>query len=950
MLGQADWPRFVDLSFTFGEENQKVFLSFHEFKDVYQVHLTNIGKFGHVVEVIYPKLNSEFLPTTKPNIEYETKQLLGPDTGEFDVVIRRLVQVLRKKNRCRKSTIVFLGLDGINQPLVQAALDRLEKFLLFVLLDGPPYANGDVHVGHAINKVLKDFIFKTRIPKHRVKFQPGWDCHGLPIELKIAKKEGKSEEKDSPLDIRSKARKVALDAYKSQLNGFKRWGVTADWKKPYFTMDPEYVEKELNIFAELCEKKFVYRSFKPIYWSPSSRTALAESELEYNEKHKSMATFFRFQMINFDLDCVGLSSLKESKKPIHTFALVWTTTPWTLPLNDVIAFSEQLKYAIVEFEDAKTKNLPVREFYIVAEQLVSQISATLERPLNVLTVIEPQLLKDSFYRHCFFTSMASPMVPAKHVTATVGTGLVHSCYAHGFDDYKISVERNEIVQCFVDEEGKYTRQMGYDLEGKDVVTQGSKAVLNILKKHVLHSYTYTHSYPYDWRTKKPVIIRASKQWFIDVNEISKTAAEFVKDGLDMDFQQKSSFIKQLSNRPAWCISRQRVWGVPIPALMDEKDEVVTGPDFIRFIARKIKETNNTDFCLAARNEPPFEKILVHGFSVDDKNKKMSKSEGNVIDPQSITDGNLKQNALGADGLRLWVAVYGSEGTSDVKLGKKVLEELELKLKQIRTMFKFLLGSLDGHTGYGRCDGNDKSGGLSPEDMEFSLLDKFILRETIKFVKRSKENLENYRFRIVINEFVQFISNPLSSIFINSVRDRLYCDPLESKSRNAAIFTIDFVGRQMANLIAPILPHLATEYCLHHPLLKNRADEVHKGKICEELETYLPKNENDESVFEFLLKVRKQLLERIKSMDLSKKGLLVILDEENYEELFKLQGEESFDSDLTEIFGVSYVKIQKGDETKVEVIESPLKFCIRCRRHSRKESERLCPRCESAVKN
>lgn len=223
----------------------------------------------------------------------------------------------------------------------------------FTLLDGPPYANGLPHVGHAVNKVLKDFIVKTRMPKHRVNFQPGWDCHGLPIELKIVKKN--DETIIDPLRIRLEARKVAFESYQAQLNAFKRWGVTAGWEKPYFTMDADYVASEIAIFADLYEKGFVFRSYKPIYWSPSSKTALAESELEYNEKHKSIAAFFRFQIINLDLDEIGLSSLKTGKKLCHIFALIWTTTPWTLPLNDVIAFNDGFKYAIVEFDDSKTK-------------------------------------------------------------------------------------------------------------------------------------------------------------------------------------------------------------------------------------------------------------------------------------------------------------------------------------------------------------------------------------------------------------------------------------------------------------------------------------------------------------------------------------------------------------------------------------------------------------------
>uniref|UniRef100_A0A914Y9R3 isoleucine--tRNA ligase n=1 Tax=Panagrolaimus superbus TaxID=310955 RepID=A0A914Y9R3_9BILA len=417
--------------------------------------------------------------------------------------------------------------------------------------------------------------------------------------------------------------------------------------------------------------------------------------------------------------------------------------------------------------------LPINEYYIVAENLIPSISQALQRPIKVLTIVDPSIFEDTFYRHCFYNNVASPLVSASHVSASIGTGLVHTSYAHGFDDYKIALSRNEKIECFVDEEGKYMRQMGYDLEGKDVITQGSKAVLQLLKKNVVHSYNYIHSYPYDWRTKKPVIIRSSKQWFIDVSTVSQKAVEFVDKNLKIDQNQKASLIAQLAHRPAWCISRQRAWGVPIPAIIDSQNEAHINSKFIQTIAEKIREKNDTDYwwkasmkelledskiqkslnlsdakigemqkgsdimdvwvdsgvawhtigkdkvancvsegidqfrgwfqsliltSLAARDLPPYKQILVHGFSVDEKNRKMSKSIGNVIDPDSITDGTMNQKALGADGLRLWVALYGSEGTSDVKLGSQVLNELELKLKQIRNIYKFLLGALDGYHG------------------------------------------------------------------------------------------------------------------------------------------------------------------------------------------------------------------------------------------------------------
>uniref|UniRef100_A0A914R019 Isoleucyl-tRNA synthetase n=1 Tax=Panagrolaimus davidi TaxID=227884 RepID=A0A914R019_9BILA len=340
--------------------------------------------------------------------------------------------------------------------------------------------------------------------------------------------------------------------------------------------------------------------------------------------------------------------------------------------------------------------------------------------------------------------------------------------------------------------------------------------------------------------------------------------------------------------------------------------------------------------LAARNLPPYKQIIVHGFSVDDKNRKMSKSVGNVIDPDWITDGTMNQKALGADGLRLWVALYGSEGTSDVKLGPQVLNELELKLKQIRNIYKFLLGALDGYSGE------------KPKDLR--LLDKFILSETKQFAEKARNHYDNFRFRAAANEFIQFLHNPLSSIYVNCVRDRLYCDPMDSDSRLSALYTIDSIGRKLTDILSPILPHLATEYCIHHPLLKDQAHKAIRQQLSHEIPLF--DDQNEKEILTLILNLRSSILEKAgNKFDMSKMGIEIKAAPVDYQKLLLIQSEEeSFSSELTELFGCSYVKISKSekDVSEVAVIDSPRKHCGRCRRLARFESDRFCDRCLIAI--
>ncbi|VDO61987.1 unnamed protein product [Haemonchus placei] len=804
----------------------------------------------------------------------------------------------------------------------------------------------------------------------RVRFRPGWDCHGLPIELKISKKvQGKS-----PLEIRALARQVANEAIAKQLNSFKRWGVTAAWSEPYLTMDSMYVSEQLRLFAKMVEKGIIYRAFKPVYWSPSSRTALAESELEYNDKHTSTAN-------------IGLS-VELGSKPLVLYSLIWTSTPWTLPLNNAICISPESTYVAIRFDD--TVKAPIAEVYLVAEALLPSLTNVTGRSTTVLGRFKGKVLLGKHYKSSkmcyalFFeghAELALPILAGDHVTMAMGTGLVHTSFAHGFTDYQIAVDGNYKVESFVDEDGRYTRHLGTSLEGKDVLGDGQREVIRILRKDVVHQDKYKHSYPYDWRTKKPVIIRSSAQWFFDVSSIAKRAAELadgIKIGSD-DSDLSNTLRKMVCSRPSWCISRQRVWGTPIPALVDANGESISGSnEYIGSSCRLSKGADIMDVWMdsgvawhcarksyddavrptdavlegvdqfrgwfqsllltsvAVQDALPYKRVHVHGFCVDDNNRKMSKSLGNVVDPETVTNGSLRQKALGADGLRLWVALSAGESVSDSKIGDKVLADVELKLVSIRNSLRFLLGG---------CSGYDGSRPQSP----LPLLDQWILRQAQQFGVRCIQNYDNYRFRSVALDLLHFAQRTLSAHYISLVRDRLYCSRIGSNDHISVQFTLHRVGTTMAKCMAPLLPHLAAEFFQHQPNCREKL--ILREVLNFDGENDIPMHPELDRAMEKIMQLRGELAALAgPSCDLFKKGALLDLTSPTKSLLMQWQeADTSFDSQLCELFGVSMVKILDADgEDQISLIESDGKFCDRCRKMKRQPTERHCSRCSAAL--
>lgn len=421
----------------------------------------------------------------------------------------------------------------------------------FLLHDGPPYANGDVHVGHAVNKILKDITNRYKLMRgFNVHFVPGWDCHGLPIEIK-AFKSGKNQSISS-VDIRKASRAFANETIKKQRLAFERWGVMADWENDcYYTNTNDYVVKELDAFYEMYKKGFIYRALMPVYWSPSSVTALAESELEYVETHKSRSAYVSFKLNEIS---TVLQSFIPSDSNVNV--IIWTTQPWTLASNEAICYSHDADYSLIKCD---------KKYYLICKEQVNSISECFDT-CEVVYQIQGKDLSNLKYVNPLDLKSPKRLLPSSDVTTDKGTGFVHMAPAHGHSDFNIAKQFGLTITCHVDNSGCFKDSAGSKLSGKFIFTEGNEIVIEELKKHssVIKEHVYTHSYPYDWRTKKPIFIKASTQWFVDTSSLKQKVSTALESINIIPEFGKISFLNSLKSRTYWCISRQRSWGVPIP--------------------------------------------------------------------------------------------------------------------------------------------------------------------------------------------------------------------------------------------------------------------------------------------------------------------------------------------------------------------------------------------------
>ena len=738
----------------------------------------------------------------------------------------------------------------------------------FVLHDGPPYANGSLHMGHALNKILKDIINKYKLLRgYKVRYVPGWDCHGLPIELKVLQKmKSKERQNLSPLQLRQKASEFARQTMEEQREGFQRFGIWGDWNNPYLTLAPEYEAAQIAVFGKMALKGYIYRGLKPVHWSPSSRTALAEAELEYPEGHTSPSIY-----VAFGLTQLGTKAEEILAPFIPDLAVaIWTTTPWTIPGNLAVAVNPDLTYAVVKLDGEIGKY----SHLIVAEDLLEKLGETFACNLTVKATLPGKDLEHCTYKHPLFDRESQVLIGGDYVTTESGTGLVHTAPGHGVEDYGVGQRYGLPVLSPVDDKGNFTAEAG-KFAGLNVLKDGNEAIITALEaeKCLLKQEAYVHKYPYDWRTKKPTIFRATEQWFASVKGFREAALEAIASVKWIPAQGQNRIVGMVKDRSDWCISRQRNWGLPIPVFYDtETNEPLLTEETIQYVQgiiaekgsdawwelsaeellpeqyrnngreyRKGMDTMDVWFdsgsswaavanqrdglkypvdiylegsdqhrgwfqsslltSVATNGIAPYKTVLTHGFVLDEKGRKMSKSLGNVMDPLVIIEGGnnqKKEPPYGADVLRLWVSSV--DYSSDVGIGQNIVKQLADVYRKIRNTARFLLGNL--------ADFEPEKDAVTYADLP--QLDKYMLHRCTEVFADMTEAFESFQFFRFFQTVQNFCVVDLSNFYLDIAKDRLYIAATDAPRRRSCQTVLAIVIENLARAIAPVLSHMAED--------------------------------------------------------------------------------------------------------------------------------------------
>ncbi|MHB0969699.1 MAG: isoleucine--tRNA ligase [Thermoanaerobaculia bacterium] len=877
----------------------------------------------------------------------------------------------------------------------------------FVLHDGPPYANGHIHIGHALNKILKDFVVKSRtMMGFDSPYVPGWDCHGLPIEHRVDKELGSKKREMSPAAFRRACREFAGKWVDHQRTDFMRLGVLGDWFNPYLTMTYEYEALIAGALGRFMQSGAVYKGLKPVHWCTSCQTALAEAEVEY-EEHTSHSVYVRFPLLAGTAKELGI----PEDKP--TFAVIWTTTPWTLPANLAIAVRPDFEYAVVKVDAG---------YHIVAKELLAAVAPKFGwSAYDVVLTLEGTQLDGHKYQHPFLDQQGV-FVLADYVTLDAGTGLVHTAPGHGSDDYITGRNYGLPTYTPVNHRGEFMATVPL-WEGMHVFKANPKIVdllneLNVL----LADEKIVHSYPHCWRCKTPVIFRATEQWFISMDQTNLRAAALkaIRDVKWYPAWGEERIYGMIENRPDWCISRQRLWGVPITALYcDGCGEPVTDAKFFEKVVAAFHaegadswyEHPATDFLepgqacakcggtafrkendildvwfdsgcshlavLKTREEltwpcavyleghdqhrgwfhssllvgtglegrAPYERVVTCGFVVDEKGRKMSKSLGNVISPQDI----IKQH--GADILRMWVAMI--DYRDDMGIGNEIVSRIAEAYRKIRNTARFLLANLN--------DFDPEHDGLPFSELED--LDRWALAQGRSVFDRCKRAYEEFEFHIVYHRTVELCTVDLSSVYLDILKDRLYVEAPGSKSRRSAQTAMYYILKGLVSTIAPILSFTADE--IYEALPGRKEDSVHLTEFPSYDKFALTTEDSEAWTRIFRLReAATKVLEKARAerqIGQSLEADLVLTGRFNQHKLFG-----DVRTDLASVFIVSHVDIDHAsDESATEplvfegigtvgIVMKPArgKKCARCwtyREEVATEGD-LCSRCAPVVAN